>query len=265
MKPFLLLAVILVWAGLATGRANAQAVVVTATLDTTVLEVGASTVLHVFAQVASAQRGASERIFSWYVDVLNTNGPAASANYGSLTRPASDNDSSISSAGVSVGANRVGIYDTFMNRPGAGVQAPVELLRIPVTGVAPGKTRFLVRHGSGVPGLSQDFIVAPTSGDGFFSGGDYTGAFVDLTVVPSSVVSITCFSIEYAELPSGKHKATLHYCPIPGYDHFVDFQDQLAAPAGWGTFPGGPFNSGLYSDTNTVPIRFYRIRAVPGS
>src|SRR5262249_32614591 len=38
-----------------------------------------------------------------------------------------------------------------------------------------------------------------------------------------------------------------------------------ATGPGWQTFPAGPHNSGIYFDTNNVPSRFYRIRAVPAS
>src|SRR6185503_18687357 len=57
----------------------AQAVAVTASLDTNVLVVGQSTTLRIFAQVLPAYRTNADRIFSWYVDLLNTNGAAAQA------------------------------------------------------------------------------------------------------------------------------------------------------------------------------------------
>src|SRR5262245_13709300 len=95
---------------LAQAAAQGQSVVVTASLDATSINAGQTTTLRVFAQVAPAFRPSSDRIFSWYLDVLNTNGPAASANYVAMVKPASDNDPLISSKGFADGANRRGIY-----------------------------------------------------------------------------------------------------------------------------------------------------------
>ena len=67
---------------------RAQVVGVTARLDTNVVAVGQSTTLRIFAQVLPAFRARAERIFSWHVDVLNTNGVAASANYAAMLKPA---------------------------------------------------------------------------------------------------------------------------------------------------------------------------------
>ena len=156
-------------------EAGAQVVSVTTQLDTNVLMVGQSTVMHVYAQVVPASRPLADQIFSWYVDVVNTNGSVAAANYGALLRPVSDKDPMISSNGFNSGANRQGIYDTFLNLPGAGVNSAVELLRIAVTGVAVGQSRLGVRARSGQPTLSQDFIVAPKDGGEFLSGGNTAG------------------------------------------------------------------------------------------
>src|SRR4051794_24527436 len=93
-SKFVLLGLLLAPAG-----AMAQAVVVTMRLDTNTISVGGSTTLRVFAQVAPNVRANAERIFSWYVDVLNTNGLVASANYGSMQKSASDNDPNLSSTG----------------------------------------------------------------------------------------------------------------------------------------------------------------------
>src|SRR5437764_7853752 len=71
---------------------RAQSVSVTLRLDTNQISVGAATTLHVFAQVVPSLRTNADRIFSWYVDVLNTNGTVASANYNAMIKAASDND-----------------------------------------------------------------------------------------------------------------------------------------------------------------------------
>jgi len=230
---------------------------------TLVLAVGQSTTLRVHAQVLPAFRASAERIFSWHVDVLINNGITASANYAALLKPVSDNDSLTSSNGFNSAANRIGIYDTFLNLPGAGTNPPVELIRIPVTGLASGQTRFGVRAGTGAPALSQDFIVAPLDGGEMMTGGDYGAAFANLTVVPASSNVIACLTITHTNLPGNLDKVTLQFCPLAGYDHYVEFRDQLAGGAGWQTFPGGPHNSGVYSNTNNAPGRFYRIHAVP--
>jgi len=58
---------------------RAQSVAVFARLDTNTIPVGGATVLHIQAQIVSNLRTNAERIFSWYVDVLNTNGTVAGA------------------------------------------------------------------------------------------------------------------------------------------------------------------------------------------
>src|SRR5215510_12940618 len=89
-----------------TANGTAQAVAVTVSLDNASITAGGSTVLHVFAQVTPALRSSADRIFSWYIDVLNNNGAAASANYAAMLKPASDNDQQVSSTGITQDANR---------------------------------------------------------------------------------------------------------------------------------------------------------------
>ncbi len=246
-----------------TAASRAQVVGVTLQLDTNTITVGQGTTLHVFAQVLPAFRATSDRIFSWYVDVVNTNGAAASAGYAAMLKPASDKDPLISSNGFTSGADRLAIYDTFLNLPRAGVTNPVELLRIPITGLAAGQTRFSVRHGTGQPNLAQDFLVAPTNGSSFLSGGDYTTALANLTVLPASggATNVPCLTIAQASLGGSLQRITLNYCPLAGYDHFVEFQNAMQGGAGWQSIAGGPFNSGLYIETNNIGMRYYRIRA----
>src|SRR5262249_15299187 len=140
------------------------------------------TTLHIFAQVVPSLRTNSDRIFSWYLDVLNTNGTAAGANYAAMQKTASDQDPQTSSTGLAQGANRVGIYDTFLNPPGAGTTNAVDWRTIPSGALASGRPRFLARAAPGVPGLSTIFLVAPKGGGPPNVGGNYPVAFVDLTV-----------------------------------------------------------------------------------
>jgi hypothetical protein len=142
----------------------AQAVDVTLTLDTNRIEVGQTTILSVFAQVVPGKRSGADRVFAWYIDLLNSSAAVAQADFSRLLKSASDNDPSLSSAGITSGANRIGICDTFLNRAGAGVSAPVLLLSVPVKGIAAGKNTFSVRAGTGLPALTNDFVVAPLGG-----------------------------------------------------------------------------------------------------
>ena len=241
----------------------AQAVAVTVRLDTNTLGICETTTLRVFGQVVPSLRVGSDRIFSWYVDIVNTNAPVAFANYPALSKLASDNDAQTSSDGVSVGSERRGIYDTFLNRPGAGVNSPIELVSIPISGHSVGTTRFLVRHGSGVANLAEDFIVAPLGGGDFKVGGDYSAAFADLTVVTNNVTSEKRLTIAYEGLGGGTNKVPVRFAALPGCDCYVEYRNDLASGFVWQAFPGGPHNAGVYVDINNVPRRLYRLRAVP--
>jgi hypothetical protein len=234
----------------------AQAVVVTARLDTNTISVGSSTTLRVFAQVVPGLRPTSDRIFSWYLDVLNTNAAVASANYGAMTKPASDNDPLISSMGLTQGANRRGIYDTFLNLPGAGVNAPVELMRIPVTGVATGRTLFSVAAGSGVPQLETDFFVAPLGGGDPYLGGSYTTAFADLQVTGGAA----CAPVMQIARLAGGTQARLTFTPCVGRTHFVEGLTAIDGVATWQVLPAAPHNSGDVVVNLTGGLRIFRVR-----
>jgi hypothetical protein len=257
MKPSPSLLLILLGGLLASApRSSGQAVAVTLQLDTNSIAVGGTTVLHAYAQVAPNLRATSDRIFSWYVDVLNTNGSVASAAYATLQKPASDKDPLTSSTGFSQGANRLGIYDTFLNLPGAGTSNAVELITVTISGVAPGQTRFRVRAGTGVPELSADFLVAPLGGGDPMIGGDYTGAFADLQVTGGGTCAPT---LHIAPLPGGT-TALLTFTPCPGRTHTIEFQD-ISNLTGWQPLPGGPHNSGSVTVSSGGAGRFFRVRA----
>ena len=239
----------------------AQVVAVTAQLDKNIIAVGESTTLRFYAQVVPNLRTNADRIFSWYVDVLNTNGTAAGASYSAMQKLASDNDPLTSSNGFNNGAQRLGIYDTFLNRPGAGVSNRVELMSIPVIGLAVGQTRFGVARGTGVANLSEDFLVASTGGGSFMTGGDYSTALANLTVLAASSNAINCLTITQTALAGGANQVSVQFCPLAGYNHFVEYRDQLVAGTGWQTFPNGPHNSGNLIVTNSSPQLFFRVRA----
>ena len=245
-------------------QTSAQVVAVTLRLDTNIVSVGGGTTLRVFAQVIPSVRTNADRIFSWYVDVLNTNGPVATANYASMQKSASDNLSQISSNGFNDGVNRRGIYDTFMNLPGAGVSNAVELMAIPVTGSSAGQTRFQVRAGSGVPALSSDFLVAPIGGGAPLTGGDYSAANVNLTVVSVAACPVT---LQIAPLTGGGgpgQSLQLSFTPCPGFNHTIEYRDALQDAAGWRPLAGAPHNSGSATVINTNSQRFYRVSTTSG-
>ena len=254
-NSFLLGAVIL---GLLLGsarHAKAQAVAVTVRLDTNSIPAGGSTTLRVFAQVVPGLRSTTDRIFSWYLDVLNTNGAAASGNYAAMLKPSSDNDSQISSFGVTQGANRRGVYDTFMNLPGAGVNAPVELMRIPVSGLAVGQTRFVVQAGTGAD-LSTDFLVAPIGGGAPNEGGSYAVAFADLQVTAGDICAPV---LQIARLAGGT-QARITFTPCAGRTHTLESLSAIDGVAVWQTVAGAPHNSGNVVVNITGAQRFYRLR-----
>jgi hypothetical protein len=239
----------------ATASATAQVVSVTLSLDTNRVAAGTSTTLHAYARIVPGQRAVTDRIFSWYVDLLNSDGQVAKGNYDALQKPAADKDPLTSSPGLTSGDNRVGIYDTFLSLPGAGRDVAVELFSVPVTGLVAGHATLSVRAGTGVPALSQDFIVAPTGGGDPIFGGDYTAAHIDLEVAGGVELSIVI-----APLPGGQQRVTLSFPTTTGKNYFVEYRDQLGAGPNWQSLPGSPHNASSVSDTNGVPQRFYRVR-----
>lgn len=247
------------------GECHAQ-VAVTARFDTNRITSGQSTFLRVFAQVPLADRANAERIFSWYVDVVNTNGAVASGNYVQLNKATSDKDPFTSFNGTVQGPNLRGIFDTFLNTPGAGVLQPIELFSIPVTGNQAGRTRFLVQSGSGWPLLEYDFLVVPLGGglDPLYpSGANYALAFADLEVqqgsLPPCSLNLTITPLLLNGQPGGTLR--LNFSPCPGYNHIVEESANLA-PGGWTALPGAPHNTGVVTVINNRPNRNFRVRAV---
>lgn len=238
--------------------AQAQVVDVTVSLDTNTVTAGGSTVLRVFARVVPAQRTNVSQIFSWYVDVINTNGAAAAANYVAMSKPASDNDPQTSSTGVPDGANRRGIYDTFMNLSAAGVNAPVELMAIPITGVAAGQTRFRIQADTGA-GLSADFLVAPLGGGAPLTGGNYGLTEASLTVIPGANLPRPRVLLSVTNAAGGAKGVTLNFPIAAGFNYTAQFRDQLTSGPDWQPLPRAPHNSGAAFQLSPSARRFYRV------
>jgi hypothetical protein len=240
--------------------ARAQVVEVTARFDRAVVGIGQSTTLRVFAQVALDQRANTDRIFSWYVDLLNSTAAIAQADFSQLTRSASDNEPRTSSGGVTDGAHRRGIYDTFLNLPGAGVSQPVELFSVPVTGLNAGQAVFRVQAGTGVPNLAADFIVAPNGGGEPWLGGNYAGATATLQVQAGGDDACTVkLNAAHERLAGGQSRVTLTFTPCAGRTHTVEFRHSLTTGQ-WTPLPGAPHNTGSVTDTAPAGRRFYRVR-----
>ncbi|MBI2926726.1 MAG: hypothetical protein HYY24_13600 [Verrucomicrobia bacterium] len=242
----------------------AQFVNVTLKLDGGQISVGEMTTLRVFAQVVPGQRATSDRIFAWYVDLLNEGATVAKADYTKLQKPTSDKDPRTSSAGTTDGAHRRGIYDTFLNRAGAGVTEPVELFNVPLIGLNAGRARFRVQAGTGVSGLAADFIVAPKGGGDPLIGGSYASAQANLEVIRETVVCTPKIVLAHDLLPGGNRKVTLTFPTCSGTDLFAEFSDTLK-PGSWQTLPGAPHNSGTATEITAARARFYRVRVQAGS
>lgn len=249
---------------LAATAAAQPAVVVTMALDDNQIGVGESTVLRVFARVAPAYQAGSDRIFSWYVDLLAASAGAVACDFNALTMAASDSpDGSgpFASRGTTSGGNRTGIFNTFMNRAGAGVAAPVELLAVTVHGTAAGQAVFTVRAGTGVPAMAHDFQVVPTGGGAAWTGGDYTTASATLTVASGGAPDVSGLRPKVQRV-SGM--ARVLFTPKPGFTHVVEYSNTLGGGT-WTALPGTPHNSGSVDDASSlgVPRRFYRVKVSP--
>ena len=232
------------------GLCLAQAVDVTVAFDDSVLMEGGSTMLRVYGQVAPAVSNQADRIFSWYVDLLNGGAGVATAQYGSLAMPAADGFPQTSSTGTTDGFDRRGIHDTFMGLPGAGVAAPVELLAVPVTAASTGTATFSVQAGTTVSNLVHDFQVARQGGGAAFTGGAYTAASANLLVM--GLVELSIRSV--APGPE------ISFTPPAGLDWTVQYRDVLNLGPDWADLPVGPHHLGVVTDTVPAAVhRFYRV------
>jgi len=240
-----------------------QYVQVTVATDKQSLVAGESTTLHVYAQVIQSQRSNADRIFSWYVDFINETPTVARFDFSKLQRPASDKNPLTSSAGTNSAANWVGIHDTFINdsptsKSGFGVNTPVELFSVPFQALVNGQARFSVRAGTGADGLAADFLVAQKGGGDPLIGGIYDTALHAVDIVQSAACTPTLLAA-YTRIGVGQNKVTLTFTPCPGHTQFVEYSDKIF-PATWLSLPNGPHNTGTAADTNSVKMRFYRVR-----
>jgi hypothetical protein len=135
------------------------------------------------------------------------------------------------------------------------VNAPVELMAIPITGLASGQTRFQIQAGTGSD-LSSDFQVVPISGGAPLTGGNYSAAQVVLTVAPGAPKGPLSISVTNAS--GGARGVTLTFPPPSGVNVTVQFRDQLAGVP-WQPVAGAPHNLGAAFDLTTSPTRFYRV------
>jgi hypothetical protein len=242
-----------------------QSVQVTATLDTNIVSVGESTNLRIFAQVIPSLQANSDRIFSWYVDVLNGDGTVATADYGALVKAASDNGLTTSGNGTNDGDHQRGIYDTLLNLSGAGVNEPVELISIPVMGQIVGETLFSVAAGSGV-GLASDFIVAPSGGGDPMFGGVYSEATVTLQVNQVLSCTLTLQISRGTPIPEPNESLDLSFVPCVGFHHVVEFANvlgDLGTNTMWMPLSNAPHNTGMITVTNSLNSRYFRVSATP--
>lgn len=236
----------------------AQVVTVTVRLDKTNLTAGETTTLHAHSQIVADRRAGTDRIFSWYVDVLNSNGQVAAMQPGDLVKISSDQDPRTSSAGIPDGPHRRGIYDTYLNLSGAGRDTPVELFSVPVKALSRGIATFSVVAGTGATDHFADFVVAPLGGGIPLLGGDYSAASVSLVVEDSVQAPSLRISLFVSPAVPG-NQVILSFLPVSGRNHFIEFRDSLSAGS-WQVLPAGPHNLGSTKDTVTASSRFYRLR-----
>jgi hypothetical protein len=237
-----------------------NAVNVTVALDDSTLQVGETTTLRVYAQVDGAARAQAERIFSWYIDLLNSNGTVATADYDKLTMDASDSpDGSepTASRGTDDGAHRRGIHNTLLDAgTGTGVATAVELLAVEVTAASVGQATFGVLAGTSVT-LAHDFIVAQDGG-GMFTGGTYDLASATLTVTDPAPSDLSGLNLSLRMIGGVPR---IEFNPVAGMRHSVEFSDTLQ-PGTWTPLAGAPHDSGSLDDTSAGGDRnrFYRIK-----
>jgi hypothetical protein len=151
-----------------------------------------------------------------------------------------------------------------MNLPGAGVNAPVELMAISVTGTTVGQTRFRIQAGTGA-GLSSDFLVAPLSGTQPLTGGNYASAEASLTVLPGAGIPSPRISLSVTNAAGGARGVTLSFPTAAGFNYTAQIRDPLVGGAGWQPLPGAPHNSGTTFHLSTAARGFYRVAITPAN
>ena len=230
-----------------------NAVEVTIEAAETSLRVGQSTTVTIYGQIDAAIASDSDQIFSWYIDILNDDGEVA-GGYANLATPTSDNNPLTSGDGTVMGADLRGIYDTFLDHPGAGKGSRVVLVQFEVTARSVGTATFSVAAGTTAGSLS-DFLVSKTGG-GSYSGGIYAGASVAISVSRPDLRLDVSRTADQADI-------TFNPISLPGFTHTIQFSDTLQPPS-WIDLPGGPHNSGIASQVVAGHVRrFYRVAVNP--
>jgi hypothetical protein len=242
---------------------SAQVVNVTMVADTNRIPVGGSTMLRAYAQIIEPLRAGSDRIFSWYVDFQTQGESVAKPDYALLQKPDADKDPLISSFGTTLGADRIAIYDTFMNLEGAGKSTPVLLFSVPVTGVSIGVTEYQIGAGTGVPNMSQDFFVAPLGGGDPLTGGIYTNASVRMEVI-AGANPLDPFPIVLSKSPPATKTLLNLSWPIKaGWRYSLESRTNIKSPSSWQPVPSVLLTTGSVTITNTGTAQFFRIKAEP--
>lgn len=245
------------WLGPGFASAQVPAVNVTITADDAVLFPGQKTMIRVFAQIDASIEADAVGIFTWYIDLLNSNEAVAVPDYDNLTMNTSDNVPNSSSSGTTIGENRRGIHNSmFLSDPGAGKGSPVELLAVEVTPNRLGVATFSVQAGTTKPLLTDDFLVSRTGLPPLsppFTGGNYAMASVTVSVIPVTK------AIELDIRKAAGECVEICFTPKAGFNHTVMFSENQL-PGTWTALPGAPHNGGSVIDSEMEPVRkFYSL------
>lgn len=246
---------------------SAQVVNVTLVADTNRIPVGSSTMLRAYAQIIEPMRTGSDRIFSWYIDIQSGSDSIAKPDYANLLKPDSDNDPLTSSPGISSGASRIGIYDYFMSREGAGKTTPVLLFTVPIKGISVGSEEYRIKAGTGVPALAEDFIVAPAGGGDPITGGIYSNAAVKIEVIAGTITTpLDPFPITLARTsPASKNLINMTWPVQAGWRYSLEYRNDLKPATSWQPMPSVALTTGSATITNVGPAQFFRIKAEPSN
>jgi len=233
------------------------AVNVTVVADDTSLIVGQTTMVTVYGEIDALIEDEVSQIFSWYIDVLNSDGSVAEG-YAAFQTPTSDNEpGDASSDGVAEASNLHGIYDSFtsVSALGAGKGSSVVLAQFEALALTPGTTTFSAVAGSTGEELFDFLVPKIGSLEDPFTGGNYSAASVAITVT-SGEADLSGLDLEVEVVGT---QAMVTFNPVSGYDHVVQWSSTLL-PLSWAPLAAGPHNTGsVNTDLVGFPERFYRV------
>lgn len=90
---------------------------------------------------------------------------------------------------------------------------------------------------------------------------DPQGLFVDCGDQPVRYYRLRASGGAVPQLHArGVRVSMLEFTPLPGFDHTLEYADDLAESESWHDLPRGPHNAGLAFDPRTQRQRFYRVR-----